>query len=100
MVTVADGSLTLGIKEPASGTTWLVWDNVKLTYLGGSTIGDVNRDGTVSIADVTAIVNIILGHDDGHLSSYDLVAADVDGDGDISIADVMAVVNIILYEQP
>ena len=49
---------------------------------------------------VTAIVNIILGHDDGHLSSYDLVAADVDGDGDISIADVMAVVNIILYEQP
>jgi hypothetical protein len=34
LVTVADGSLTLGIKEPTSGTTWLVWDNVTLTYQG------------------------------------------------------------------
>ena len=25
-----DGQLTLGIKEPSSGTTWLVWDNFRL----------------------------------------------------------------------
>jgi hypothetical protein len=100
MVTVADGSLTVGIKEPAAGTTWLVWDNVTLTYLGGSTKGDVNRDGILSITDVTAIVNIILGNDDELSSFYDLVAADVNDDGDISIADVTAIVNIILNEQP
>ena len=34
-VTVGDeGQLTLGIKEPTSGTTWLVWDNFTLTYQG------------------------------------------------------------------
>lgn len=29
-----DGHLTLGIQEPADGTTWLVWDNFTLTYQG------------------------------------------------------------------
>jgi hypothetical protein len=37
-VTVGDeGQLTLGIKEPTSGTTWLVWDNFTLTYKGSAT---------------------------------------------------------------
>ena len=34
-VNVNDGTLTFGIKEPTSGTTWLVWDNFTLTYHGG-----------------------------------------------------------------
>ncbi len=38
-VAVTDGSLTVGIKEPASGTTWLVWDNVILTYYGDTQSG-------------------------------------------------------------
>ncbi len=59
-----------------------------------TTIGDVNRDGAISIADVTALVNIILGKDDS--AEYDLDAADVNLDGTISIADVTALVNIIL----
>ena len=29
-----DGQLRFGIKEPTSGTTWLVWDNFRLTYNG------------------------------------------------------------------
>lgn len=29
-----DGVLRLGIKEPSSGNTWLVWDNFTLTYNG------------------------------------------------------------------
>ena len=33
-VNVIDGTLTLGIKEPAAGTTWLVWDNFTLAYAG------------------------------------------------------------------
>ena len=60
----------------------------------------MNRDGILSITDVTAIVNIILGNDDELSSFYDLVAADVNDDGDISIADVTSIVNIILNEQP
>lgn len=61
-------------------------------------VGDVNRDGSISIADVTALVNIILGKakypDD--LDKYDFDAANVNQDTQISIADVTKLVNIIL----
>ena len=59
-------------------------------------IGDVNRDGAVTIADVTALVNIILGKSN---DEYDLDAADVNRDGAMTIADVTALVNIILNKQ-
>ena len=58
-------------------------------------IGDVNRDSAVTIADVTAIVNIILGKETAD-DDYDHVAADVNVDSTITIADVTALVNIIL----
>ena len=61
-------------------------------------MGDVNRDGTLSIADVTALVNIILGKTPAGdaTSQYDLDAADVNFDGAVSIADVTSLVNTIL----
>ena len=52
--------------------------------------GDVNGDKQVTIADVTALVNIILGKEDEN------VVADVNDDGAVTIADVTALVNIIL----
>ena len=58
--------------------------------------GDVNRDGQISIADVTALVNIILGKDNVQPYVYDHLAADVNTDSSISIADVTSLVNIIL----
>ena len=63
-------------------------------------LGDVNRDGLISIADVTALVNIILGKDNSEPYQYGHDAADVNGDGNISIADVTALVNIILGKGP
>ena len=59
-------------------------------------LGDVNTDGSVTIADVTALVNILLGKDDAEPHEYDHVAADVNGDGTITIADVTSLVNIII----
>ena len=59
-------------------------------------LGDVNRDGNITIADVTALVNIILGKDDDEPHLYNHEAADVNEDGTITIADVTALVNIIL----
>jgi len=57
--------------------------------------GDVNGDTKVTIADVTALVNIILGKStDVHCT------ADINGDGKITIADVTALVNIILGKDP
>jgi hypothetical protein len=57
-------------------------------------LGDVNGDGKVTIADVTALVNIILGKDT--TGQYNHAAADVNQDNQITIADVTALVNIIL----
>ncbi|MBQ6432642.1 MAG: chitobiase/beta-hexosaminidase C-terminal domain-containing protein [Bacteroidaceae bacterium] len=66
----------------------------KVTSVTPTRPGDVNRDGDVTIADVTALVNIILGKDTEGV--YDHEAANVNGDEGITIADVTALVNIIL----
>ena len=50
---------------------------------------DVNGDGEVNIADVNAVISVILGENN-------LPAADVNGDGEINIADINAIINIIL----
>ena len=51
--------------------------------------GDVNGDGEVNIADVNAIISMILS------GNYD-PAGDVNGDTEVNIADVNAVIGIIL----
>jgi len=55
--------------------------------------GDVNKDLTVSISDVVALVNYILGIP---TKEFNFAAADVTGDKVISVADIVGVVNIIL----
>jgi hypothetical protein len=52
--------------------------------------GDVNGDREVNIADVNAVIDMILG------GSGNTAAADVNGDGEINIADINAVIDIIL----
>ena len=69
---------------------------IEVRYAKAPLRGDVNRDGSVTIADVTALVNIILGKDDAQPYKYDHDAADVNTDKSITIADVTALVNIIL----
>ena len=54
--------------------------------------GDVNSDSEVNIADVNAVIDIIL---DG--GTYD-AAADVNHDGEINIADVNSVIGLVLDE--
>ena len=83
-----DGRKQLGATTGGTDGRYMYWQ-----VATASTPGDVNNDGAVSIADVTALVNIILGKDD---SGYNRGAADVNADGSISIADVTALVNIIL----
>ena len=60
--------------------------------------GDVNGDGSPTIADVTALVNIILGKvtTENNPDNYNFEAADVNNDGSPTIADVTELVNIIL----
>ena len=60
--------------------------------------GDVNRSGDVTVADVNALVEIVLGKvtEAENKKNYDFEAAHVNADEEITIADVTALVNIIL----
>ena len=53
--------------------------------------GDVDGDGVVTAADVTALYDILLGDE-----SAATEAGDVDGDGNITSADITAIYNILL----
>ncbi len=60
-------------------------------------LGDVNKDGKVSIADVTALINVLLsGNVTVETDNYSPAAANVNGDDKISIADVTALINLLL----
>jgi endonuclease I len=56
-------------------------------------VGDVNMDGSVNIADVTTLIDYLLGGDE---SMIDIVAADVEQDGMVNIADVTALIDRLL----
>ena len=55
--------------------------------------GDVNDDGFVDAADVSAVINHILGRQN---TVFNAVASDVNGDGFIDASDVSAIINVIL----
>ena len=55
--------------------------------------GDVNNDGEVSVADVTKIIDIIIG---AEVDEATMKRADVNKDNEISVADVTRVIDIIV----
>lgn len=59
-----------------------------------SLLGDVNDDGLITIADVTALDNLLLGN--GAADQYNRDAADVNEDCSITAADVKALVKMVL----
>ena len=54
--------------------------------------GDVDGDGELSIADVTALLTLLTRQE---LSSKEASLADADGDGEVSIADVTALLSLL-----
>lgn len=95
-VTVNNNILRIGIKKNEAVTSdWTLFDNFQLKYLGPF-LGDVNKDGTISIADAIAVVSIILGNDSTQPYLYDHVNADVNKDGYITISDAVAIVRMTL----
>ena len=61
------------------------------TDINASQAGDVNGDGQVTIADVTALIDSLLSG-----VEVPLDAADVNGDGQVTIADVTALIDMLL----
>ena len=64
--------------------------NVIAVVMGQGITGDVNADGKVDIADVNAVINVMLG------KAAPTNAADVTGDGQVDIADVNYLINLML----
>lgn len=59
--------------------------------------GDVNCDREVNIADIQAIIDIILTPSVKH-SGASMIRADVNVDGEVHVADINAVINLIFKE--
>ena len=57
------------------------------------TLGDVNGDGYVTVADVTALISLVLG---GNASAAAHPAADMNSDGNLTVADVTALIGLVL----
>ena len=66
------------------------WQDFK-TIVPIEDVSDVNGDGATSIADVTALIDILLGEETDRL-----VFCDVNLDGSVSIADVTALIDRLL----
>lgn len=84
----------------AEGTTTIALAEVRDMYFSndGSTtpvyqLGDVNMDGDVNIADVTALIDYLLNGDD---SVIDLTAANVNEDNSVDISDVTHLIDMLL----
>ena len=94
-----DAPLMVRINQTSgSSTAYCYLDDVKISYTdkwpAQGLPGDVNGDGEVNIADVNAVISVILsgGTDDADLFK----AADVNGDGEVNISDVNALIQLII----
>lgn len=85
----ADQPAIFRITMFGGGSSATYVDDFTLYYTESGIPGDVNGDGEVNIADINAIINIILS---GKIGTD---AADVNDDGEVNIADVNTVVDVI-----
>ena len=88
------GTYTYRVRAHYVNGTQSAWSNVETVTLAGSAvvIGDVDGDGVVRIADVTALIDFMLTGAEINQDN-----ADINGDTNISIADVTALIDILLY---
>ena len=83
------------VKLSDSNATPYTTDYLKSTLVISSyTLGDVNSDGSIDVADFIAIANYIL---DKTPDNFVEKAADANEDGSIDVADFIAVANMILH---
>ncbi len=59
-------------------------------------LGDVNGDGSITMADANMVVNYFLSTDPSSIANFNVAAADVNGDKAITMADANQIVNIFL----
>ena len=62
-------------------------------------LGDVNKDGSVTMSDANAVVNYYLSTNKSSMAGFDVDLANVNGDDDITMSDANAIVNMYLAGQ-
>ncbi len=94
----AEGTYVYKVKTLFVDGTESEWSNqqeVTLFQNGhGFELGDVNHDGTISIADVTTLIDYLLG--DAEICE---ICSDLNGDTLISIADATALIDMLLMNE-
>lgn len=93
MKTVPSGQHTISWMIGDSKGAWGFFTGEVNTMEFYNSLGDVNGDGNVNIADVTALISMVLS---GNTSSDLYPDADCNGDGNINIADVTALIAYVL----
>lgn len=88
-VTLVDGG-NLVLAEENEYTLTIV-DGVLTVTFPSSVYGDVNGDGVVTSADITALYDYLLNNDSSHL-----VNGDVNNDGTITSSDITGVYDVLL----
>ena len=89
--------LVKAIYTDGSESVWSNIQHVTLTGIGDEPLkGDVNGDNEVNIADVTALIDYLLGRAD---DNFNETAADVNSDEEINIADVTTLIDLLLGKQ-
>lgn len=106
--TVTAEAITWGLTTPTDGTqTWSGWRDNRLYFADGTHFivpgtepeglrGDVNNDGTVSISDVTALINALLNGNQQPSQDFSPTNADTNLDQNLSIGDVTVLINYLL----
>ena len=85
------------VKLSDTNSTPYSTDYLKSTLVISSyTLGDVNADGSIDVADFIAVANHILGK---AVVGFVAKAADANEDGSIDVADFIAIANMILHQQ-
>ena len=91
----AEGTFLYKVKALYTDGSESAWSNTQQVVLAGTghnfKTGDINRDGSVDIADVTTLID--------HLMNLDIscfFCEDVNNDGDIDIADVTLLIDMLL----
>ena len=95
---LAEGTFLYRVKALYTDGTESEWSNKEMVTLFDNgpaphefEVGDVNHDRLINIADVTALIDYLLGSGNGCTT-----CANVNGDGEVNIADVTALIDKLL----
>ena len=71
---------------------------ISVTEVPAGKKGDVNNDGNINVADVTALINHVLSQDYTDSDTFNSWNADINEDGSWTVADVTALINLVLSQ--